>query len=178
MSSWTGGRRRIKPKAIESKPTLFVSDPRLFARRNKVNSVIYPIEWSEQMVRDTVAKWEAICVFTTLRTLTSELELEHVEDFKKFIKGLGINSITVTTSDSKNVEVATKEIKECIINLGGRFRPPKNPREVTYINARRYFDAPHITFVGMNGHKKVGIEIEKERSFNDCQKLRKKRSSW
>jgi hypothetical protein len=100
------------------------------------------------------------------------------EAFVSFVGSLEISNLELVRYSTVDPEEATKIWKERIIAAGGVFKPARNPREITYLNIKKYFDAPHITWAGADDHKKAKVEIEKEKSFKDHQELRKRRAEW
>lgn len=181
MGSWTGGRRKTKSPPVERIKTLVITNPLIFAKRDKKGEVpTEKIEWSEQMIKQAAKKWPQVLISCpTFDVCPSVAKAAATDDsFYIFAKSLNIPNVELILFTTTDPEEATKIWKERIIKAGGVYKRAKNPREVTYLNIQKYFDAPHITWAGTQDHKKAKIEIEKEKSFQDYQELRKRKAEW
>jgi len=180
MGTWTGGRRRLKPKKVEKIKTLIVVNPLLFSKRDKNNIHFDPIQWSEEALRQASKAWPQVLIFCPVPEDLQDQSSNAPppQDLWKFVESLGLTNVSVCQYTVKNPENATKIWKQRIIDLGGIFKPAKNPREVVYLNLQRHFYGPHLTWAGPEDQKKAKVEIDKEKSFKDLQKMRKKKAEW
>ncbi len=78
----------------------------------------------------------------------------------------------------KDIEATTSFWKTTLMELGASFRRTRNPREMTYLNLHTYMTAPHITWVGPDDHSKIKINLEKDKTFQELQKVRRSRAEW
>lgn len=180
MGTWTGGRRRLKPKKQKKIKTLIVTNPLLFSQRNKNNIHLDPILWSESVVRQASEGWPQVLIFCPVPEdmVDPNSTSMRPQDLYEFVESLGLTNVSVCQYSVTNPENATKIWKQRIIDLGGTFKPAKNPREVVYLNLQRHFHGPHLTWVGPEDQKKAKVEIDKEKSFKDFQEMRKKKAEW
>jgi len=170
-STWTGGRRRLKKPKKETVPTLVVADPNFFAKRDKRGFVPKEFEYSEDMLRAARAKFDLIVVFERRRRKIRDR-------FSKFLESLGIDGVRVVEYTGRDVETITSAWKTTLMEMGASFRRVRNPREITYLNLANYMNAPHITWVGPDDHKKIKINLEKDKTFKELQEERRKRAEW
>jgi hypothetical protein len=178
MGTWTGGRRRkLKPK-VEKIKTLVVTSPLLFTKRDKLNQLVDPFEWSDDCLRQASENWPKVLIFCPVPADLTDPGKKEPPDLAEHVKTLGISNLIVIPYSVTNPTSATRIWKQSIIDVGGVFNPARNPREVVYMNMQRHITAPHLTWAGAEDHKKAKVEIDKEKSFKDLQDIRKKRAEW
>jgi hypothetical protein len=180
MGTWTGGRRRIKPSGPKKIKTLVVTDPLLFSKRDKRNIHFDPLQWSEDALRQASEAWPQVLIFCPVpEDLVDPNETSsRPTDLHDFVESLGLSNVMVSQYSVRHPENATKIWKTRIMELGGTFKPAKNPREIAYLNLQRHVQGKHLTWVKGEDHIKAKIEIDKEKSFKDLQDMRKKKAEW
>jgi hypothetical protein len=178
--SWTGGRRRKKINRPDYPKTLVVSDASFFLRRTKHNEIPPEgsQEWSELMVRQAAKKWPQVIIFELASQYPTPTSMEGFSSLEAFVDSLDVSNVKVITYEQQELDKVTAFWKECLVELGAKIKPARNPREVTYLNLDKWIDAPHITWAGQNGHKQAKIEIDKPATFEELQKKRKKKAKW
>jgi len=178
MASWTGGRRRIKPAPITVKKTLIAS-PLLFTKRDKHGAIGDVPEWSEPMLRQVSEAWEEVLIFVYSGLGGSCVTASVLADsLLKFLKPLSISNIIVIVPVGEDTETLTTYTKRCLVERGAKIKSVKNPREVTYMNLRKFIDAPHMHWAGNEDFKKAKVDLDKAKSFKDLQDERKRSASW
>jgi hypothetical protein len=178
MASWTGGRRRIKPASLAVKKTLIAS-PLLFTKRDKRGVIGDVPEWSETMLRQASKTWEEVLIFVYPGHGGSCMTASVLADsLLKFLEPLSIPNIVVIVPAGDDTETLTTFTKRCLVERGAKIKSVKNPREVTYMNLRKFIDAPHMHWAGNEDFKKAKIDLDKAKSFKDLQDERKARASW
>lgn len=176
--SWVSKRRRVRikeeRKEARTHPTLIVRSPLIFAKRDKKGDLPHDrtVAWSEKSIRSASNNWSKVLVFYKI-----ENPNQHIL-FLKTLEFLGISNFSVVAYPIDDPEEATRLWKQALVEHGGGFIPPRNPREVVYLNLNRYIDAPHFTWVGENDHNEAKVEIDKPKTFNDFQSMRKKAAQW
>lgn len=168
--SWTGGRRKKKAVRPDYPKTLVVSDASFFRRRDKHNKLME--EWSESMLRQAAQKWPQVVIFEKM-----EYNAASLSTFL-FVADLKLSNVKIISYPQEELDKTTAFWKECLTELGAKIKPARNPREVTYLNLDKWINAPHITWAGLNDHKKAKIEIDKPLTFQELQDNRKKKAEW
>jgi hypothetical protein len=176
-SAWVSRKRRAKRPTEEKTNTLVVINPFFFAKRNKNGQAPPNPEWSESMLRQAAEKWPKILIFFPLES-PEMVEDGLAEKLYRFTRDLKLSNINIVTYSRTDPISATKVWREAIRSVGGTIVSPKNPREVTYLNMEKHTHASHITWVDLDDHEKLGVEIDKPKSFSDFQKVRKRSAGW
>jgi hypothetical protein len=171
MTAWTGDRKRIKPEPKPKKRTL-VTTPLLFAKRDRKEDIVTDgpcVVWSLSMLKQASEKWEEVLVFC---------DLMYAEDLSNLVKIQEFTNIMILTFEKTCTDSRTQFMKECLIERGAKIITTKNPREVTYLNIKKYINAPHFTWARADDHDKVGIDLDKPKSFKELQSERKTKATW
>ena len=88
----------------------------------------------------------------------------------------GIPFLRVFRMKDGAVGETTVRLKNMLIELGVKFRPTRNARAMSYLNLDK-FARGGLTMIRSDDYDKIGIEPEKEVTFQDLVKKRR-RSAW
>lgn len=146
---------------------LICHDPRLFGKRDKDGLILD--EMSESMLMQACDLYDQVLVFC--------VECQACKDVKSLAESLGLSKVEVIFQPEDPL-LRTEQMRKRIIQAGGRIKPAKNPREITYFNMERFVVSEHMVFAGREDWQKIGLELDKPQSFEDLHKERKKRSFW
>lgn len=171
---WLPGPRRhfkVRPGEEgaegEARRVLVVLDPRLFGKRDH-NDIILD-EMSEDMLRQASSLYDQVTVFCE--------ECQACRDVKQLAESLVLTNVEVVFAPQDFLE-KTEELRKRILAVGGKIKAVKNPREIAYHNIERFILSGHILFARRDDWKKVGLELDKPKTFKDVQKERKGKSFW
>lgn len=169
-----GKRKRFRARGsldgsgsgVEGK-VLICTDPRLFGKRNKEGVILD--DMSPGMLAQACDLYDQVWVFC--------VECEACKDLKSLAEQLDLPKVEVIFQPD-DVLLRTEQMRKRIIQAGGRIKPVKNPREITYFNMERFVVSEFMVFAGREDWEKIGLELDKPQSFEDLHKDRKKRSFW
>lgn len=168
-----GPRRHFKVRPGEeggedkSRKVLVVLDPRLFGKRDPHDLILD--EMSEDMLRQASSLYDQVIVFCE--------ECQACRDVKRLAEGASLANVEVVFAPEDFLE-KTEELRKRILAVGGKIKAVKNPREIAYHNLERFVLSGHIIFARREDWKKVGLELDKPKTFKDVQGERKKRVFW
>lgn len=80
-------------------------------------------------------------------------------------------------SDPQNVGDTAVKLKSFLTSLGVRFKPIRNPRTVSVLNISRFVVGGTLQCITRDDYDKLGIEPDKELTFADMAKQRRK-NAW
>ena len=172
VDQWLPGpRKRIKASTVARSEgnVLIVLDPHLFSIRDKKGKVTDT--YSELMLTQASDLYDRVLIFCVYGKSGANALKELVESID------GLNNIEFEECSDK-LSTATETLKRHIIALGGRIKHVKNPREINHLNLHKFVIGEHIKFSRVDDWEKVGLKLDKTKSFDDLTKARKGKSFW
>lgn len=171
---FSGKRRKFKQPKKNVGFSLCVLEPDFFLRRDPDG---HPVtgDFSELNLQQASDRYSSVVVFAAL------LASLDVDKLKSTVAELELDNfrwIDLVDQKESAYTAYTDELKRCIIELGGQIKHVQNPREISYLNIDRFVFSGDIIFARRDDHEKVGIELDKPKSFKELHKARKRRSFW
>jgi hypothetical protein len=152
---------------------LLVTHPALFCQRDKHGTVLP--EWSISMLRLAEQIWEVTLVLEHWRNVTS---IRPKVQLRSKLFMLGLHDVEALMLEEFGPLEQVELAKQRIIEYGGKIRSVENPYDISIFNIDFFIDAPHFTCVGMEGHKKAGIRLDKPLNFKEIANKRALKTIW
>jgi hypothetical protein len=168
MDQWLPGPRRFKTPTVDLKKILIVLQPAFFLQRGPKGEMLE--EYSVDMLREAAGMFDRVLIIDEM----ANTKYNQLESLTKSTVEHGLDMFPVILGSLKSIE----RLKERIIELGGRIKFAKNPREITVLNIDKWVEGDHIVFVRLDDHDKIGLTLDKVKSFDDLSSSRKKKSFW
>jgi hypothetical protein len=165
-----GPRRHFKAREGKSgtqKRILVALDPRLFGKRDPKGLILD--EMSEDMLCQASDLYDQVLVFCE--------ECQACRDVRQLAEDLQLKNVEVNYVSANLIE-KTEELRKRIVAVGGKIKVVKNPREITYYSMEKFVMSDWIVFARRDEWKKVGLELDKPKTFHDVQRERKGKSFW
>jgi hypothetical protein len=168
-----GPRRHFKVRDEEGevgdshRKILVVLDPRLFGKRDSKGLILD--EMSEDMLCQASSLYDQVMVFCE--------ECQACRDVRQLAEDIQLKNVEVTYISANLIE-KTEELRKRIIAVGGKIKVVRNPREITFFSMEKFVLSGYIVFARRDDWKKVGLELDKPKTFQDVQKERKTKTFW
>ena len=141
-----------------------ITSPMFFLQRDK-NWMPRVGEFAETVLEGLLAKRPEGVVMVVLHTST--------EWMRERMEAAGFRIFLVKEGEASETTI---RLKQTLLDLGIRFRPIRNTRTVSYLNIHK-FARNNLVAVGADDYATLGIEPEKEITFQDMVKKRA-RKAW
>lgn len=151
-----------KSTAKAFKKLLIVTLPAFFAQRDIKNQVKGTP--SVRVMEQIKEKFDTVLVFISAK------DLESHRDYFAGVDTCVIDATAVTES----LERLTRKLMD---DYGVEAAFPKNNRTVSWLNIGKYIYDKRVTVVGQNDHAVIGIDPDKEFSFQEMRRQRR-RDGW
>jgi len=168
-----GPRKHFKARSGEGNESgeprriLVVLDPRLFGKRDPKGVILD--EMSEDMLCQAADLYDQVLVFCE--------ECQACRDVRQLAEDIQLANVEVVYLPDDFLE-KTEELRRRIVAVGGKIKVVKNPREIAYHNLDKFTMSGHIVFARREDWKRVGLELDKPKTFKDVQRDRSKKSFW
>ncbi len=161
-------RRSLKTKA-ESRVVFFITDLDIFMKRDE-RMKVKPAEVSPVIIDALKAKWPGA-------TYVVILTPEQANHPAVSIGSHGLDNFHKYVVNPNQVGETTAGLIKFLKDLRIEFTPIRNPRTVSYLNIDKFIKSPKLTKIEANDYDKLGIEPDKDPSFQDLAKKRL-RDAW